>query len=174
MELHAGSGIQDVLRCVPVPRELSVEGRSHTRAQGWKLVTCSRKESAPRREPLSLGWSQETSHKEAWKLPSPGKPPLGGDRQGLDVPFSWEGTSIGKGMGWGLPLGGGSPGASVCLCVCGVYVGLLWPGHLYVGCDVPVGGCLSISGVTVSVLVLSVAQKTPSLRPFLPHTGKVE
>ena len=53
-----------VLRCVPVLQELSVDGRSHIRAQGEACITCSREEAAPRRDLLSLGWVQVTGKNE--------------------------------------------------------------------------------------------------------------
>lgn len=53
-------------------------------------------------------------HTRAMKVLSLGN--LGGGQQGAKVPFSWGGTSIGKGVGWRLPLGEGSPG-TVHLCV---------------------------------------------------------
>ena len=44
---------------------------------------------------------------------------LGGGQQEVKVPFLWGGTSIGKGVGWGLPLGEGSPGTCLlCVCIC--------------------------------------------------------
>lgn len=88
---------------------------------GWGMHHMQQGRGSSKKTSLSLGWGQDTSKKE------PGKFYLletwVGDSRRLRC-HSRGGASIGKGVGWCLPLGEWSPGTcppvcvSMCVCAC--------------------------------------------------------